>query len=220
VATAAIRRDKGRRVLAITAIAFFLFVVNLSLFWTRWLIPFVPLYLTLVALAVQDIACLVARASGRTSIAVAAGVALCVGVFAAPLTTLKGWLTENRENTRTTVFNWIVAHVPEKSGILIEKGGPQLPCKKYKFWKVARNGAVAPLLSSRRFVPPTGIVGALADLRDIEVKGIDFIVLGQWYNRYKSDQERYVQKLSRYEELMRRYPIAFQSGSMRVLRVK
>jgi hypothetical protein len=115
------------------------------------------------------------------SIAVAASIALCAGVFAAPLTTLEGRLTENRENMHTTVFNWIVANVPEKSGILLEKGGPQLPCKKYKFWKVARNGAVAPLLSSRRFVPPTGIVGAIADLRDIEVEGIDFIVLGQWY---------------------------------------
>ena len=77
-----------------------------------------------------------------------------------------------------------------------------------------------PLVSSRRFVPPRGTVGALADLREIEVKGIDFIVLANWYDRYKKEHERYVEKVSRYEELMRKYSLVFQSGSIRVLRVK
>ena len=158
---AVLRRAKGRSVLAITAIAFFLFIVNLSLHWTRWLIPFMPLYLMLVALAVQDIACWVARASGRNMIAVAAGMALCVSVLAAPLTALQGRLTEKEENTRTTVFNWMVTHVPESSGICSSADGPQLPGDKYKLWEVTREGTLVPLVSNRRFVPPNGTVGTL-----------------------------------------------------------
>ena len=64
VVAAVLRRANDRGVLAITAIAFFLFIVNLRLYWTRWMIPFMPLYLTLVALGVEDIACRVVRASG------------------------------------------------------------------------------------------------------------------------------------------------------------
>ena len=130
VAAAVLRRAKDRGVLAITAIAFFLFIVNLRLHWTRWMIPFMPLYLTLVALAVEDIACWVVQATGRSSIAITAGVALCVGVLAAPLAALQDELTEKGEDARTTVFNWIVANVPENSGILLERGSPQLPGEK------------------------------------------------------------------------------------------
>ena len=113
MAAATLSLAKGRGVLAITAIAFFLFIVNLSLHWTRWLMPFMPLYLTLVALGVQDTACQVARATGRMSIAVAVGVAFCMGVLAAPLVALQGELTDRGEDARTTVFNWIVANVRE-----------------------------------------------------------------------------------------------------------
>ena len=220
VAAAVLRRAKDRGVLAITAIAFFLFIVNLRLHWTRWMIPFMPLYLTLVALAVEDIACWVVQATGRSSIAITAGVALCVGVLAAPLAALQDELTEKGEDARTTVFNWIVANVPENSGILLERGSPQLPGEKYKFWEVASEGALAPLVSSRRFVPPRGTIGALADLREIEVKGIDFIVLSGMYTRYKKEHERYSDELARYEELMRKYPLIFQTGQLRVLRVE
>jgi hypothetical protein len=220
VVAAAVRRDKNRGVLVITAVAFFLFIVNLSLFWTRWLIPFVPLYLMLVALGVQDIACQVGRASGRMTIAVAVGIAFCVAILAAPLAELKGRLMENGEDDRTTVFNWIVANVPKNAGILLEKGGPQLPGEKYKLWAVFGEEAIVPIVSSRRYVPPMGTVGALADLGDIEVNGIDFIVLGKWYDRYKREHERYVETVSRYEELMRKYPIVFRSGGIRILRVK
>ena len=38
-----------------------------------------------------------------------------------------------------------------------------------------------PLVSSRRFVPPKGAVGSLADLSEIEVKDVDFIVLSGLY---------------------------------------
>ena len=75
-------------------------------------------------------------------------------------------------------------------------------------------------MSSRRFVPPRGTIGALADLREIEVKGIDFIVLSGMYTRYKKEHERYSDELARYEELMRKYPLIFQTGQLRVLRVE
>ena len=220
VAAAAVRGDKGRGVLVITAIAFFLFIVNLNLFWPRWLIPFVPLYLILVALAVEDIACQVARASGRMSIALAASIALCVSVLVSPLSTLKSRLTKNKEDTRTTVFNWIVANVPENSGILLERSGPHLPDGRYKLWAVDMEDGLKPIVRRRRFVPPKGRVWYLADLRDIEIKGVDFIVLGGWYKRYKQEHERYIETIARYDELMRKYPTVFESGSIRVLRVR
>jgi hypothetical protein len=220
-AAAAFRLAKGRGVLAITAIAFFFFIVNLNLHWMRWLIPFMPLYLLLAALGVQDIASWVANVSGRMSIAVAVGMALCVGVLAAPLQALWGELTDKRENSRTLAFNWIVANVPENSGILLEMYTPQLPGEKYKLWEVSPEGALVPLVSSRRFVL-TGWtnVGALADLREIEVKDVDFIVLSSWYDRYKAERERYRDELARYDALMRKYPLIFQTGGVRVLRVK
>src|SRR5262249_36009709 len=111
-------------------------------------------------------------------------------------------------------------NVPENSGILLEAQGPQLPGEKYKLWQVTREGALAPLVSARRFVPSSGKVGQLADLREIEVKGIDFVVLGGWYDRYKMEHERYVETIARYEELMRKYPLLFQSGGIRVLQIK
>ena len=220
MAASALTLAKGRGVLAITAIAFFLFIVNLNLHWTRWLIPFMPLYLTLAALGVQDIACQVARASGRIPVVVAAGVALCIGLLAAPLAALQGEWTDRGEDARTTVFNWIVANVRENSGILLERGGPQLPGEKYKLWAVADEGALAPLVSNRRFVPPKGVVGKLADLSEIEVKDINFIVLSGWYDRYEKEHERYSDELTRYGELMRKYPLILQIGGLKVLRVE
>jgi hypothetical protein len=220
VVEAALRRDKGRGVLAVTAIAFFLFIVNLNLFWTRWLLPLMPLYLTLVALAVQDIACRLAWTSGREAVAVMASTAICVGVLAVPLAELKIRLAENGENPHTTVFKWIVANAPDNSAILLELYGPQLPNNKYKLWAVSGNGALAPIVSSRRYVPPKGKVGMLADLNEIEAKGIEFIVLDGWYYRFKNEHERYVETVSRYEELMGKYPTVFETSGMRILRVK
>jgi hypothetical protein len=218
LAAAALRRDKGRGVLAITAISFFFFIVNLKLHWTRWLIPFMPLYLSLVALGVQDMVSWIIQTSQRKSIAFALGTVVCIGVLAAPLSKLRA--DYKREDPRTVAFNWIVANVPQRSGILLEMYTPQLPRAKYELWEVSTEGTLVPVPGTRRFAL-TGwtTIGKLEDIGELKAKNIDFIVLSNWYERYKAEPERYPHELARYEELMRLYPLVFQADRVKVLRV-
>ena len=70
-----------------------------------------------------------------------------------------------------------------------------------------------PLVSSRRFVPPEGErLGNSQDLSEIEVKDVDFIVLERNVcSLQKGARALLVDELARYEELMRKYPLIFQS---------
>ncbi|WP_022928114.1 ArnT family glycosyltransferase [Patulibacter americanus] len=92
-------------------------------FFARWLLPIVPVLVIAAGYAVQEVVGLLARRPRRVRIALAGALALGLGAQSLLHSTHTAAVV-GREDTRTVLRDWMVAHVPPKSGVVLESMSP------------------------------------------------------------------------------------------------
>ena len=201
VGVALVRLDKPRLLVIFAAVIYLIFILQLNLRWERWLIPVIPLYLIVVAFAVEDVARWVLARRGKPA-AQAAATMLSLGLlFPTGFYMARTLSADLRGDTRTEAFNWIINNVPPGSRLLSERYTARLPPDRYELFRMK--------------------ITKLSDISLLEGNSIDYIVLGNDYDRRKADlkmveigprrERKRRAEVSTYERLFSKYPVVFQS---------
>jgi hypothetical protein len=192
-------RERDKMLVAAFVPVYIGLVAVVGLRWARWILPTLPF---LCALASYVIVRGVETAGRRYGMRVAhfAGATLVLGV-ALPL--LKADIDKGTDlrlpDTRTLAGEWVTAHIPARSKLLVEANTPYLPRDLYDLFLVTRAGALVPAPEDtadsiggpyrRNHVEhlvyrPFGHLGLLADLTATGRHAIEYMIMGGAYDRY------------------------------------
>lgn len=109
-------------------------------------------------------------------------------------------------DTRTLAREWMMKHVPAGSRVLLETYTPEFSVERYKMFLVDGEGRLAAVkvntTVSGALFQPDGTVGSLRDHDAIHQERIEYMVISDWYERFRAERERYPEIVATYEELM------------------
>jgi hypothetical protein len=205
------RRPEPGLLVLFTAV-YLLFISALSLRWERWMAAALPVFALLAASGLGHLADWGRRRAGFRLASLASLIILVavVGPPAAESVAVAG--ARAGEDTRTLAGEWIQAHLPIGSRILLERYTPELPRGEYETYFV-NDGVLRRFPSPRDprvHVPPDGDTGRLSDARQLDEFGIEFVVLGNLYNRYLAERERYESIVQGYEAVIARGTLIYE----------
>lgn len=116
---AAMRFPIARWTLLPVAAAFLILIAGQSMIWSRWLVPELPLFCILAALAITKIGEIISQLFRWTNPHL--GVGLLALVAAIPsIASARDRIAERRTDTRSVAAAWAVAHLPRRSTVLLE----------------------------------------------------------------------------------------------------
>src|SRR6266536_559282 len=212
-------KEKSRWVLVSFPIFFLLSISSLTLRWERWILPAVPFLALLFALAVVQIATLVAERFNR-QLALGTTVLLLLMVFVPLLrTSVAQARGVGSPHTSTMARQWMIDHLPSGSGVLVEALGPQLPTEKFKVFVVDQDGAVALAkdINAGNFQPGWDI-GRIKNLSDLPAQGIEYVVMTNFYQYYVNERNKYPGQIATYEQLMEKSTLVYDMETIPRLR--
>jgi hypothetical protein len=110
-------------------------------------------------------------------------------------------------DTRTLARGWMMKHVARRTRVLVESYTPEFPVDRYKTFVVDDVGQLA-AIQVNITVPgalfrPDGQIGKLRNLNAIHRERIEYMVISNWYERFRAERERYPDIVKTYETLMR-----------------
>jgi 4-amino-4-deoxy-L-arabinose transferase-like glycosyltransferase len=206
-------RDQRKIVLTVFPVTFLLFISFLSLRQERWLVPILPFLALLVAAGVHwTWVWLRARVSARLG-ATASGIAVLLVITPLTYTAVAQALAIAGVQTRTVAREWMLENIPENSRVLMALYAPQLPEEHYQFYYVDLEGNI------QRFDPdigpgityrPAGNHAFLSDTGQVQEHGIEYIVTGWLYERYRAERERYPEEMANFERLIASGELVFE----------
>ncbi len=190
---------------------FYGFIASLRIRWPRWMLPMVPFLAVFAVIGCDRAASWVrSKIPARWKTIPLPLFFLLLAVPMARMDVLIG-LMAHRKDTRTIARDWVVKHVPRGSRLLVEENTCHLPKNDYVFFTVGRNGDCAPVdpaaIPEAVFNPPPVLAGNLSDPGKIAEMKIDYLILGNWYDRLKWEGGRFPGRMNqrrKYEEIMRR----------------
>jgi hypothetical protein len=236
-AAALIRSGRRKEFLfAVFPLLFGAFIAAMRIRWPRWIVPLVPFAAVLIAVGFDRA---LARLKSITS-------ARWGGIAAVPLSALLilpmvrldflGCRMAGHKDTRTVAREWILKHVPRGSRLLVEEYTCQLPKNDYTFFIIDRAGNCVPADVKNGpeavYKPPPFFVGRLADADPIRKWNIEYLVLGNWMERFGEDSRRFPESaaiLENYRRIMEsgtkiyevnRIPYFNQGPTVRVIRMR
>ncbi|MDJ0660173.1 MAG: glycosyltransferase family 39 protein [Crocosphaera sp.] len=186
---------------------FLLFISLLNLRWERWIIPMIPFLCILIAYTIYQVS-----KSMELNFNYPLGLILIFAMLASISTPLlhqdirQGYRMSGVD-TRTFTREWMLNNLPQNSSILVEDYTPQLPKTSFQFFRVDRNqtGLIKKVnterLSHATFYP-SGKIGNLKNVEEIQKNKIEYIVLGNYYDRYLLKREKYPKMVNRYEKII------------------
>jgi 4-amino-4-deoxy-L-arabinose transferase-like glycosyltransferase len=188
---------------------FWCFIAFLRIRWPRWIIPLVPFVAVFAAVGcVRASSWVRSKISTRWKAIPLPMFFLLLAIPMARLDVLVG-LMAHRKDTRTLARDWVVKHVPRGSRLLVEENTCHLPKNDYAFFIVDKNGECNPVdlaaIPEAVFDPPPALAGNLSDPGKIAGMKIDYLILGNWYDRLKYESRRFPgrrSELRNYEKIM------------------
>ncbi|MDJ0730009.1 MAG: glycosyltransferase family 39 protein [Crocosphaera sp.] len=186
---------------------FLLFISSLSLRWERWIIPIIPFLCILLAYTIYKTSQLI-----ELRFKYPLGLLLMLAVLTLISTPLlhkdieQGYRMSGVD-TRTFTGEWMLKNIPKTSSILVEASTPQLPKTSFQFFEVnsQKNGTISkfnPERSSHATFYPSGELGHLKNLEEIQINQIQYIVMSNFYDRYIRKKNRYPNIVDRYEDMI------------------
>ncbi len=193
-------RDRRKVLVALFVPLYIGLIAAVGLRWSRWIVPTIPFLCGLAAYAVARGAAAAERRFGARTAHLAAAI-LVLGVLWPLLkTNLDEGADLSRPDTRTLAADWVTAHVPPQSNVLIEAKTPFLRQGLYNLFLVTRAGDLIPAPADtfdtiagpyRRnnhlehvFYRPFGHLGLIADIDAAERQKIEYMIVGSAYDRY------------------------------------
>lgn len=170
-------------------------MASLKIRWARWIIPLVPFIAVFAAAGFDRLAARMRPGiSGRWRETAATVLFLLLIVPMVRLDVLEG-LMAHRKNTRTLARDWIVKNVPRGSRLLVEENTCHLPRNDYSFFIVDEKGNCIPVDAASEpeevYNPPPVFAGRLSDPGRITAMNIDYLILGDWVDRFREESRRF-----------------------------
>jgi hypothetical protein len=226
-------RDEPRvvAVLAPAPIIYVLFMGSQERFFGRWLLPVFPMVVLLAAYCIFELAVVVGRRWPQLRLtAIALGVVALCGQGL--VYSLHIGQVLSRGDTRNTTRDWMVAHVPERTKIVVEPivpdgwasdiGKPSLATGNgYRWVKYsASRSLIDP--DTGKAVPPPGVIVNIEDyerilrpslIDDYEEQGYCWVVTGSTQRgRAEVEPEVVPEAIAYYRELEQRGDVAYQAS--------
>jgi len=109
-------------------------------------------------------------------------------------------------DTRDIAKAWIERHIPPGSKVAVEQYGPPISRDSYQVF-VSKSGKLERDTTTRGWKESLGDLAGLQTLRE---KGIEYVVLSGWFERYKAEQVSYPDPVRFYEELFASSELLFE----------
>gem|GEM_PF-3038846 len=207
---------------------FYFFIASLPIIWDRWIVPLMPFLCLMAGYGFfTGMQWIFDRVPSKFRFPLGLIFLSLVLFHPIRMNILRGRMLSHKD-TRTLAREWILQHVPEGSSVLIEKNGPPLPTSRYRFFVMDSTGEIVPATLSRIhpavFDPPPFLIGSLRRIESLFEKGIEFVILSNWYDRLVQEEPNAPEKAT-YEALMRmgekiyeihRIPLYNQGPTIRV----
>ncbi len=203
-------KDTRLKLLTVFPLIFTLFISLLSLRWERWFVPALPFYGILAAYGLYWLYSLFDTHKPSFALRIFT-VIVPVVVFGSLIfhNSIQG-VQLTGIDTRDIGREWIINNIPNSSRIAIEKYTPYLPNNNYQFY--SNNEELQSLYlipdSSKTYgenlAPPFARIGKINDPAQIDSLGIEYIILSNWYDRYKAEAHFYPEIVRTYEAIMKR----------------
>ncbi|ACB53561.1 hypothetical protein cce_4213 [Crocosphaera subtropica ATCC 51142] len=186
---------------------FLLFISVLNLRWERWIIPMIPFLCILLAYTIYQISKLIEL---RFNYFLGSCLILIILTsIIIPLlqnNMLQGYKLSGVD-TRTFTGEWMLRNIPKNSKILVENYTPQLPKTSFQFFIVKHNkdGIIEKFnaeRSSHATFYPYGKIGNLKSIEEIDKNKIQYIIMGNYYDLYLREKNRYPKIVDRYEDII------------------
>jgi hypothetical protein len=206
-------KDRRKILLPLFPIVFIVFISASYLRWERWVVPVIPFVALVIGYALVQLPRWIEQRINLQA-ATSAGFLMFV-IIAIPLTNadLIAGNTLAGEDTRTVAREWLIAHVPPQSNILVEVYTPEMPSTLFNYYRILDNGNMDrydPNSMNRKVYRPGGHIGRLNDLQQVAQNKIQYIVASNIQDRYLAEQARYPKEVSVYQQLLTRAKVIFE----------
>jgi hypothetical protein len=194
--------DWRHRLLLLFPVIFLVFIATLGIRWERWLVPVIPFAGLLAGYTLDWLVQMLQRRQALVAFAVWVGVFALMFVPLLHTSLLYGTLL-NHPETRTVARQWIIENIPAGSHVLIERHGPQPPRTQFTYYEEhdwalrAVDIAERPLNNLYAY----GEIGNIIDLDSLETADIEYLILSDFYDRYRAEADLFGPQFARYEEI-------------------
>lgn len=184
----------------------FLLGIGMSLKrWDRWIVPLMPFVAMLAAIGleriVQALAWFRSRPLAQELSVVALGLALVIPSVSDALH--RGGTTSD---SRDIAKVWIEGHVPPGSKLAVEQYTPPISRREYHVF-VALKGELQRDTTTRGY---KGVLGDMRALDPLRVKGIEYVVVSDYLDRFRTERDTYPDEVRFYEELFRASDLLYE----------
>jgi 4-amino-4-deoxy-L-arabinose transferase-like glycosyltransferase len=204
------RRSKAEAAIVLGfPLIYLIFISSLSLVWARWATPILPFFALLTATGLGALVTVTRPFSpSRTQGFVTA--VLVFALLALPFSTTTTNVAELiAEDTRTVAFHWAMENLPAGSNVLLERYTPQIDSKKYQVFEVSGDGRISAITRNLKFARTTRAIGALEDVTDLYTHQIQYVILGNDYDRRLIEYGQDGKSVQPYIYIMQNHELVF-----------
>ncbi len=201
-------RNAVRRIIVIFPLFYLVFISSLHLRWERWIIPVIPFFCLFISEGFFFVMKKISDVPNIRKLVPFIAVVLLFFLVAAPVQKDIRHLREvSHPDTRVPAFQWIEKNIPLKSSLLMEKYTPQLPRNHFDILFVSESGQLVRINQQQvryRYIDlPYCHIGDLKDVTMIFTAGVDYVILSDWYRRYRADNlPQYQRTISMYQKIL------------------
>lgn len=186
--------------LLIFTIIFLISISTLSVRWERWLVlvlPFVAIILSfgVYVMAETDWIKIKFKSKG-----IFISLLVVIPIAFAGINQMHSRL---QVDTRTQAFEWILENINKDAHIIVEAYGPQLPAGHYKMSMIV-NGVPIERGQGSGFVMPARSVAGLENIALLSDADVEYVIISNFYDRYKLFPEGNEQAINNYHELFKK----------------
>lgn len=210
-AVGAVRLPLVRFVLLPVALAFLLLISTQDIFWSRWVLPVLPLFCLFAAIAMLEACAFVRRRFGRTAmVAAAASLATVVGLPSVAAAASKS--RERAIDTRALAAQWAIRNIPAGSKVAFEHLELSLRDQPWQIlFPVGEAGCIDGARASRSGVRFKAVQKARRGITIVNLGTLppdkivscraDFAVL-TYFDRYLAERSRYPDEMATYRAVL------------------
>ncbi len=205
-------KQRSRLVLISFPLAFLFFISSLHLRWERWILPAIPFLCLLMAFGVSKVVTWCEKSLSRplTILITIVSILLVLGpLFIGSVTHARAILTPY---STTVARQWIVEHIPERSRVLVEVYGPQLPSGLFEVFAVNENGHIVHADTANKNVLPQWEIGRIKDLGELQAQNIEYVVISD-DTRFYNERQKYASEVATYEKTIGYGQLTFEVDS-------
>jgi 4-amino-4-deoxy-L-arabinose transferase-like glycosyltransferase len=197
-------RQRPRLLLAGFALVFLLSIGLSTRRWDRWIVPLMPYVAILAAIGLETIIKAIPRWKDRPMVQNLAIPAL--GLLLMAPSAIEAFQRGVTLDTRDIAKAWIEAHVSPGAKVAVEQYTPPISRDDYHVFVAVRG-------ELERDATATGFKGILAEVARSDAfreKGIDYVIVSSWFERFQAEEASYPKEVRFYNELFGNSDVVYE----------